>query len=174
MFRAVLCGVVLCVAGLRECEHPYNMLAEIGSMNMLENGGKQILPVIPQLIIPLKNALNTRDPEVMTRVMHIIQKLVDADELIGQVPMLVACVIGERSVATRWNVFAHTLPAFAVSSAVRAKCSYLPCDSVSCMCDCARSVALQNTPNTLAGLGTLLPPAVAGHEHFPQSEQEPR
>ncbi len=61
------------------------MLAEIGSMNMLENGGKQILPVIPQLIIPLKNALNTRDTDVMTRIMHILQKLLEADELIGQV-----------------------------------------------------------------------------------------
>eukprot|EP00750_Incisomonas_marina_P001303 INCI11096.1.p1 GENE.INCI11096.1~~INCI11096.1.p1 ORF type:complete len:333 (-),score=59.55 INCI11096.1:91-984(-) len=70
--------------GIREKEHPYAMLAEIGSMNMLENGGKQILPVIPQLIIPLKNALNTRDPEIMTRVMHVLQKLLDADELIGQ------------------------------------------------------------------------------------------
>lgn len=70
--------------GLREVEHPYAMLAEIGSMNMLENGGKQILPVIPQLIIPLKNALNTRDPDVMTRIMHVLQKLLEADELIGQ------------------------------------------------------------------------------------------
>ncbi len=71
-------------AGLREVEHPYAMLAEIGAMNMLENGGKQILPVIPQLIIPLKNALNTRDTDVMTRIMHILQKLLEADELIGQ------------------------------------------------------------------------------------------
>lgn len=70
--------------GLRETEHPYAMLAEIGSMNMVENGGKQILPVIPQLIIPLKNALNTRNPEVMTRVLHIVQKLVDAEPLIGR------------------------------------------------------------------------------------------
>ena len=77
--------LALFVAGIREKEHPYAMLAEIGSMNMLENGGKQILPVIPQLIIPLKNALNTRDPEIMTRVMHVLQKLLDADELIGQV-----------------------------------------------------------------------------------------
>lgn len=70
--------------GLREKEHPYAMLAEIGSMNMLENGGSAILPVIPQLIIPLKNALNTRDPVIITRVLHIVQKLLDADELIGQ------------------------------------------------------------------------------------------
>jgi hypothetical protein len=31
---------------------------------MLERGGPKILPVVPQLIIPLKTALNSRDPEV--------------------------------------------------------------------------------------------------------------
>ena len=71
--------------GLREKEHPYSLLAEIGSMNMLENGGKNVVPVIPQLIIPLKNALNTRDPEVMNRTLMIIQKLVEADPFVGKV-----------------------------------------------------------------------------------------
>jgi hypothetical protein len=70
--------------GLREKEHPYSLLAEIGSMNMLENGGKNVVPVIPQLIIPLKNALNTRDPEVMNRTLMIIQKLVEADPFVGK------------------------------------------------------------------------------------------
>jgi hypothetical protein len=77
-------AILLLLLGLREVEHPYAMLSEIGSMNMLENGGKQILPVVPQLIIPLKNALNTRDPEVITRVLQVIQKLVESDELVGQ------------------------------------------------------------------------------------------
>ena len=52
---------------------------------MLENGGRHILPVIPQLIIPLKDAFNTRDKVVIVRALHIIQKLLDADPLIGQV-----------------------------------------------------------------------------------------
>jgi len=30
-------------------------------------GGNRILPVIPQLIIPIKTALNTRDPAVICR-----------------------------------------------------------------------------------------------------------
>jgi hypothetical protein len=29
---------------------------------MLDKGGAKVLPVIPQLIIPIKVALNTRDP----------------------------------------------------------------------------------------------------------------
>ena len=32
---------------------------------MLEKGGAKVLPVIPQLIIPIKTALNTRDPEII-------------------------------------------------------------------------------------------------------------
>ena len=31
---------------------------------MLKAGGSKILPVIPQLIIPIKTALNTRDEQV--------------------------------------------------------------------------------------------------------------
>ncbi len=35
-----------------------------GVEDMLKAGGSKILPVIPQLIIPIKTALNTRDHEV--------------------------------------------------------------------------------------------------------------
>lgn len=34
-------------------------------------GGSRILPVIPQLIIPIKTALNTRDPQVMCTVLKV-------------------------------------------------------------------------------------------------------
>ena len=46
--------------GLREQEEPYRFVAKEGVFDMLEHGGAKILPVIPQLIIPIKNALNTR------------------------------------------------------------------------------------------------------------------
>jgi hypothetical protein len=46
--------------GLREQEEPYRFLAREGVFDMLDHGGSKILPVIPQLIIPIKNALNTR------------------------------------------------------------------------------------------------------------------
>ena len=46
--------------GLREQEEPYRFLAREGVFDMLDHGGPKILPVIPQLIIPIKNALNTR------------------------------------------------------------------------------------------------------------------
>ena len=35
-----------------------------GVEDMLKSGASKILPVIPQLIIPIKTALNTRDHEV--------------------------------------------------------------------------------------------------------------
>lgn len=70
--------------GLREKEDPYRFLAVEGTHNMLDKGGSKILPVVPQLIIPIKTALNTRDAEVIATVMKVLQKLVLAGELIGE------------------------------------------------------------------------------------------
>jgi len=41
--------------GLTETEQPYKFLAEQGIIDMLEHGGPKILPVVPQLIIPIKS-----------------------------------------------------------------------------------------------------------------------
>lgn len=65
--------------GLRETEYPYSFLAEKGVNDMIQQGPTKILPVIPQLIIPIKTALNTRNKEVMVRVIRVLQKLVTAD-----------------------------------------------------------------------------------------------
>jgi hypothetical protein len=65
--------------GLREVEVPYNFVAEQGVLDMLEAGSNKVLPVIPQLIIPLKTALNTRDKEVIVKVLRIIQIMVNCD-----------------------------------------------------------------------------------------------
>ena len=63
--------------GLREKDDPYRFIAVQGTYDLLEAGGStKILPVIPQLIIPLKTALNTRDPEVVATVCKVIQTLV--------------------------------------------------------------------------------------------------
>ena len=65
--------------GLREVELPYAFVAEQGVLDMLEAGAHKVLPVIPQLIIPLKTAMNTRDRQVMSKVLKIIQILVNCD-----------------------------------------------------------------------------------------------
>mmetsp|Transcript_52421 Transcript_52421/g.119548 ORF Transcript_52421/g.119548 Transcript_52421/m.119548 type:complete len:308 (+) Transcript_52421:99-1022(+) len=76
--------------GLRELESPYAFLAEQGIYDMLQAGWNKVLPVIPQLIIPIKTALNTRDPVVMVKTLKVLQALVTADAqasgdaLIGQ------------------------------------------------------------------------------------------
>jgi len=41
--------------GLCETEHPHEFFARQGIHDMLEHGGGKVLPVIPQLIIPIKS-----------------------------------------------------------------------------------------------------------------------
>jgi hypothetical protein len=43
--------------GIREKHEPYRFLAVQGSFDMLEKGGAKVLPVIPQLIIPIKSKI---------------------------------------------------------------------------------------------------------------------
>lgn len=70
--------------GLREKEEPYKFIAEQGCYDLLEKGGSKILPTIPQLIIPLKTALNSRDPDIICTVLRVLQKLVVSGDLIGE------------------------------------------------------------------------------------------
>lgn len=70
--------------GVREKEEPYRFLAVKGVEDMLKAGGSKILPVIPQLIIPIKTALNTRDVSVVCIVLQLLQKLVVSAELVGE------------------------------------------------------------------------------------------
>lgn len=65
--------------GLREEELPYSFVAEQGVLDMLEAGHHKVLPVIPQLIIPIKTALNTREKEVIAKTLRILQILVLCD-----------------------------------------------------------------------------------------------
>jgi len=57
---------------LREKLDPYRFLAILGTYDLLEKGGSKILPVIPQLIIPIKTGLNTRDDEVIAIKLKIL------------------------------------------------------------------------------------------------------
>jgi len=86
--------------GLKEVEEPYKFLAREGVSNLLDKGGSKILPVIPQLIIPIKNALNTKDPEVVCNMLHVLQKLVVSGEMIGE-----ALVPYYRQILPVFNLF---------------------------------------------------------------------
>lgn len=72
--------------GLRELEHPYVFLSANGIEDLLAKGGgaKRILPVVPQLIMPIKLALNTRNGSIMCRTLKALQQLVRSGEYIGQ------------------------------------------------------------------------------------------
>ena len=58
--------------GLREKADPYRFLAVQGVFDILEKGAGKVLSVIPQLIIPIKTALKTRDPEIVSVTMKVI------------------------------------------------------------------------------------------------------
>jgi len=70
--------------GIRETEEPYKFLARQGTYDLLAKGGPKILSVIPQLIIPVKTALNTRNKDVICETLKILQKLVVSAEMIGE------------------------------------------------------------------------------------------
>jgi len=58
--------------GIREMQDPYRFLAVQGVYDLLANGEAKVLPVIPQLIIPIKTALNTREPEIICTTLLIL------------------------------------------------------------------------------------------------------
>jgi len=70
--------------GIREIQEPYRFIAVKGAEDLLKAGGNKILPVIPQLILPLKAALNTREPSIMCIALQLLQKLVLSAELVGE------------------------------------------------------------------------------------------
>ncbi len=53
------------VDGIREVEDPYRFLAVQGTFDLLERVKDAVVKVMPQLILPLKAALNTRDSDVI-------------------------------------------------------------------------------------------------------------
>lgn len=86
--------------GLREKEDPYRFLAVQGTYDMLDKGGSKILPVVPQLIIPIKTALNTRDPELVSTMLKVLQHLVLSGEMVGE-----AMVPYYRQILPVMNIF---------------------------------------------------------------------
>jgi hypothetical protein len=89
--------------GLREKEEPYRFLSVQGTHDMLEKGGSKVLPVVPQLIIPIKTALNTRDPDIMCPVLKTIQALVLCTDMIGE-----ALVPYYRQILPVLNIFKNS------------------------------------------------------------------
>ncbi|XP_008488061.1 parkin coregulated gene protein homolog [Diaphorina citri] len=70
--------------GLRETEYPYKFFASKGIHDLLENGKDKIVPVLPHLILPIKNALSTRNPEVICETLKVLQHLVTSSSMVGE------------------------------------------------------------------------------------------
>lgn len=61
---------------LCDSSYPYSFIARYGIHDLLSVGGEKVLPIIPQLIIPIKNALNTKNCEIILATLRIIQHMV--------------------------------------------------------------------------------------------------
>lgn len=88
--------------GIREREEPYRTLAIRGVDDMLDAGGRlgKVLPVVPQLIIPIKTALNTRNREIISTTLLALQRLVNCGDMIGE-----ALVPYYRQILPVMNIF---------------------------------------------------------------------
>ncbi|TPX49898.1 hypothetical protein SeMB42_g02437 [Synchytrium endobioticum] len=87
-------------SGLCETEEPYAFLARQGIHDLLDKGGSKILPVVPQLIIPIKKALNTRNIKVITTTLKVLQHLVESGDMVGE-----ALVPYYRQILPVFNLF---------------------------------------------------------------------
>ena len=70
--------------GLKNLKHPYCFFARQGIHDMLEHGGAKVLPVIPQLIVHIRDALLTRNHEVVCETLKVLQRLIICSELSGK------------------------------------------------------------------------------------------
>lgn len=51
---------------------------------MLRHGGNKVLPVVPQLVLPIKAALNTRDRRIICKIFKVLQSLVKSGPYVGE------------------------------------------------------------------------------------------
>ncbi len=70
--------------GLRETQDPYKFLADQGLASLIASGGERILPVLPQLIIPIKEALSTKQTEIVVKTLRHLQNLVKTSDLLAE------------------------------------------------------------------------------------------
>mmetsp|Transcript_22663 Transcript_22663/g.57913 ORF Transcript_22663/g.57913 Transcript_22663/m.57913 type:complete len:309 (-) Transcript_22663:13-939(-) len=70
--------------GIMEKQDPFATLAECGVYDMLKVGRHQVLKCIPSLIMPIKRSLDSRDGEIMAKMLCVLQQLVKSDEGVGE------------------------------------------------------------------------------------------
>ncbi|KAF5282464.1 hypothetical protein FQA39_LY17579 [Lamprigera yunnana] len=70
--------------GLCDKEEPFIFFAQAAIHDMLTHGGSKVLPCIPQIILPIKNAFNTKNKRVIMNTLKVLQHLVQAGDMIGE------------------------------------------------------------------------------------------
>ncbi len=70
--------------GLREVDDPYKFLADEGLRSLISQGKDKILPVLPQLIIPIKEALNTKTLDIVVKTLRHLQALVKSSDILAE------------------------------------------------------------------------------------------
>lgn len=70
--------------GIREIADPYRFLSIQGTLDLIEACPGKLLPCIPQIILPMKEALESREPDIICPVLKIIQLMLTTDVRIGQ------------------------------------------------------------------------------------------
>ena len=94
----------LFVDGVREQQQPYMCLATEGAEALVKAtaGTDRLLPLVPQLILPLKHGLETREVKTMIRILKLIRSLVEACPAVGE-----TLVPYYRQLLPVVNVFIH-------------------------------------------------------------------
>ena len=70
--------------GLRNKTEPYAFLAFEGTKDMLVEAPDRVLICVPDLIQPLKLALNTRDPAIVSKVLEVVVQCVSLCDMVGE------------------------------------------------------------------------------------------
>ena len=70
--------------GLRVSREPYTFLAYQGVLDLLKHGKDKILPVVPQLVIPIKTGLSTRKQSTIVKILKALKALATSSEYVGE------------------------------------------------------------------------------------------
>ena len=96
----------LVFSGLQELQDPYQSAATEAVFELLEAAGPKVNAVIPQLIQPIKSAINSKNNSVIRNVLRAVQELINCD------PGAVTCLSQH---------YRHFLPQFNIIRGKRAK-----------------------------------------------------
>jgi hypothetical protein len=86
--------------GVREVDDPFRFLAIQAVLDSIEAAPERILPTIPQLILPIKLALDTRVPAIICPLLKLIQQMILRNPAVGE-----ALVPYYRQILPIFNLF---------------------------------------------------------------------